>query len=204
MSTPEQVLYPLFNWEGQYSKFMSSSVESGYTVENPNNFTVMAINPDSLYGMEGRISLIKQLHAATANEPIHYSYYLGWATQVNYFSEVRNNSQLLQWFSIKMVASNESKYLHWQCNQSSSNLGTITLSVSQTIGLYDLASLEGRSGTIRGDTDAELTPDWGQWNAASLDLPKLTDSTWHAMQCAAAIQDNWTDEGKLTGFKVGD
>lgn len=100
---------------------MSSSAESGYVVENANDFTVSAINPTSNFGMEGRISMIKQLHAATADSPVHYSYVLGWATQVNYYNYVRGGSQLLQWFSIKMVASNEMKYLHWQCQQSASS-----------------------------------------------------------------------------------
>merc|ERR1712127_389428 len=153
MSTPTQILHPLFDWDQQYSKFMSSSDQSGFTVENVNKFSVSPINPVSNFGMEGSVSLIKQLHAATADQPVHYSYYLGWATQVNYFNFVRGGSQLLQWFSVKMVASNDAKYLHFQCNQSASTgINTIlTLSTSQTIGIYDLATLQGKSATIKGE-----------------------------------------------------
>lgn len=72
------------------------------------------------------------------------------------------------------------------------------------MGLYDLASLEGLPSTIKGTEDANLTVDWGKWNANAKDLDKVTNSEWYAFQCSAAINSDWTDEGRLTGFKVGD
>lgn len=34
--------------------------------------------------------------------------------------------------------------------------------------------------------------------------PNSDVSSWYAFQCSAALNGDWTDGGKLTGFKIGD
>lgn len=71
--------------------------------------------------MEGYMSVVKQIHAATASAGVFYTYYLGWSTQVDYHSKTPSNSILMQWVSPKMLQSSASDYLHFSCTQTTSS-----------------------------------------------------------------------------------
>jgi hypothetical protein len=131
---------PLTQWEPIYARHWSSALESGYGIESPYEYVVLAENTKT-YSMYGYVSLIKQMHAATADAPVYHDYWLGWSNSVDYKPKTPNGSLMNQWFSPKMIAGKPDDYLNFMCSLNTSGGrfgGTVSASKSTSYGPENL------------------------------------------------------------------